>query len=418
MSKLKGHHAGRKRSGSFRDTSQYDFYPSTETFHHVFNRQLTGICTNSQKIVEDYVSHQAPGLMKEKEYDLGSFNKVFASKWLDDKQVVFGTKCNKLIVMDVYTGRKIQIPSLKSSDESTPAECPCGIHAISLNPSESLLATGGENTNDLAIYMLPTFDPVMVGECSHSDWIFDIEWVDDEFVLTGSRDSQLALWKVDLDNLDSHVTTEASSLQIPEYVIKKPEVVKLCDKAQKVRALCFDHNRKELGVLSLNAYFHIWDVETFSPVSSRRLFHPRENVCMAVSMDKTMYAVGSHSHINLVDPRSPNTLTTVISKYKGGGVRSLSFKGDILTIGTGVGRILFFDVAAGKYIETKAGAECSLKVSKGWLLHDENYREFFMDPIYPNAIYTHQYDHTGTRLFAAGGPLPAGLWGNYSGLWY
>jgi len=50
-------------------------------------------------------------------------------------------------------------------------------------------------------------------------------------------------------------------------------------------------------------------------------------------------------------------------------------------------------------------------------MHDDNYREFFMDHTYPNAIYTHQYDSTGTRLFAAGGPLPAGLWGNYGGLW-
>jgi hypothetical protein len=58
----------------------------------------------------------------------------------------------------------------------------------------------------------------------------------------GSRDSQLALWKV--DNLDSSELTEAKSLQFPEYVIKKPEVVKLCDKAEKVRALCFDNNRK------------------------------------------------------------------------------------------------------------------------------------------------------------------------------
>lgn len=73
----------------------------------------------------------------------------------------------QLMVMDVYCGRTIQIPSLKSSDESIPADCPCGIHAISLNPSQSLLATGAKNTNDLAIYMLPTFDPVMVGEVSH-----------------------------------------------------------------------------------------------------------------------------------------------------------------------------------------------------------------------------------------------------------
>jgi WD repeat-containing protein 40A len=59
---------------------------------------LSGKCINAQKIVDDYVSHQAPGLMKEKEYDLGNNNKVFASKWLDDKQVVFGTKCNKVYI--------------------------------------------------------------------------------------------------------------------------------------------------------------------------------------------------------------------------------------------------------------------------------------------------------------------------------
>ena len=50
------------------------------------------------------------------------------------------------------------------------------------------------------------------------------------------------------------------------------------------------------------------------------------------------------------------------------GVRSLSFKEDILTIGTGVGRVLFFDVRGGKYIETECGQECSLKVGKGWLV--------------------------------------------------
>jgi len=52
--------------------------------------------------------------------------------------------------------------------------------------------------------------------------------------------------------------------------------------------------------------------------------------------------------------------------------------------------------------------------------HDDNYLGFFMPQFnqeFPNAIYTHQYDETGTRMFVAGGPLPAGLWGNYAGLW-
>lgn len=36
---------------------------------------------------------------------------------------------------------------------------------------------------------------------------------------------------------------------------------------------------------------------------------------------------------------------------------------------------------------------------------------------YVPAIYTHCYDDSGTRIFTAGGPLPAPLVGNYAGLW-
>ena len=58
-------------------------------------------------------------------------------------------------------------------------------------------------------------------------------------------------------------------------------------------------------------------------IYNRRLPHSKENVCMAVSKPKILYAVGSQSHVNLVDPRSKNTLTTIISKYRGGGKCSL-----------------------------------------------------------------------------------------------
>lgn len=39
-------------------------------------------------------------MYKEHPIALGSMNKVFSSQWLSDRQVVFGTKCNKVLSID------------------------------------------------------------------------------------------------------------------------------------------------------------------------------------------------------------------------------------------------------------------------------------------------------------------------------
>ena len=67
------------------------------------------------------------------------------------------------MVFDVNTRHMDQIPSLPSSENSSPPEAECGIHAIEINPSRTLLATGGVHPNDVAIYRLPTLDPICVG---------------------------------------------------------------------------------------------------------------------------------------------------------------------------------------------------------------------------------------------------------------
>ena len=91
------------------------------------------------------------------------------------------------MVYDVNTRFMDQIPSLQSSENSVPPDQECGIHAIEINPSRTLLATGAKNANDAAIYRLPTLDPICVGEVAYNTSIsptrFKIKAYNDQSIL-------------------------------------------------------------------------------------------------------------------------------------------------------------------------------------------------------------------------------------------
>lgn len=101
---------------------------------------------------------------------------------------------------------------------------------------------------------------------------------------------------------------------------------------------------------------------------------------------------------------------------------------------------MFYDLRAGKYLESSINSSRTvvLKASRGFVVCYKVYvcsYYFYLITLYvyvqyPEedvdgaqnvkyvpAIYTHSYDSSGTRLFTAGGPLPATLTGNYAGLW-
>ncbi|KAL1117822.1 hypothetical protein AAG570_004137 [Ranatra chinensis] len=356
-------------------------------------------------------------MFREHPIALNNMNKVFCSQWLSDRQVVFGTKCNKLMVYDVVTEKIDQIPSLhglrEANHQGMMEGSANGIHALQINPSRTLLATGAKNSNEIAFYRLPTLDPVCVGQGAHRDWVFDVCWLDDRFLASGSRDTRLALWRL-ADDDDCPPTDP-----MPSYRHITPLDIKECKYAQKVRALAFNNPKKELAALSLNGYIHIWDIMHFKQKLSRKLPSCQENVCMAVQSTGSLYAVGCRSYTLLLDSRSLQAVKKISSRYSGCGIRSASFQGNILTIGTGVGMIMFYDLRAGKYLESSINSSRTviLKSSRGYVIPDEEFMDGYHQVKYTPAIYTHCYDYSGTRLFSAGGPLPANLYGNYAGLW-
>lgn len=369
----------------------------------------------TMKLASEYGTRHmlSNNMLKEYPVTLTNMNKVFCSQWLSHRQIVFGTKCNKLLVLDVSTRHLDHIPSLQSSENSHPPEQECGIHSIEINPSGTLLATGAKNSNDMAVYRLPTMDPVCVGEGAHSDWIFDQTWLDDQFLVSGSRDGSIALWRI-----TDELIEQISEAEIPCHKTIKPLLKKPCKQADRVRSLCYNQRAQEIAVVSLNGYIHCWNALKMKQVMSKKLPHTLENVCMATDDECQMYAVGSKANTDLLDSRTLQAVRKIPSRNSGCGIRSVSFKGNILTIGTGVGLMLFWDLRACKFLESTMNSNraVSLKASRGWVQRDDQFMGAFQNQKYQPAIYTHCYDQSGTRLFAAGGPLQCGLKGNYVGL--
>ena len=111
------------------------------------------------KFSSDFGARQAltKTIVREHRMVREDINKVFCSQWLSDRQVIFGTKCSKLMVVDVNSKSFHQIPTIRSSSErwsSLGDGEGVGMQAIAINPSRTLLATNALPSTQPAVYRL------------------------------------------------------------------------------------------------------------------------------------------------------------------------------------------------------------------------------------------------------------------------
>lgn len=117
---------------------------------------------------------------------------------------------------------------------------------------------------------------------------------------------------------------------------------------------------------------------------------------MSVSDDGSLYAIGCRTYTLLIDSRSLQLVKKIHTRYTGDflnflevlpvlviyllffclvGVRSTSFKSDLLTIGSGVGVVMFYDLRIHRYLESgvNSARTVTLRTSRGYIVCNKDY---------------------------------------------
>ncbi|XP_010633745.1 DDB1- and CUL4-associated factor 12-like protein 2, partial [Fukomys damarensis] len=413
-------------SHRLRPEEQMEPAGSRSVVHYLQRRSVGARGRPSLQAFGDQLQRSAvtrlPELLTERQLDLGSLDKVLASQWVNDRQVVCGTKCNTLFVLDVQTGH-ITPFSLMQDRRPRQAYAPSasGIRAIELNPSKTLMATGGENPNSLAVYKLPSVDPVCLGDApGFKDWITSIAWISDTVVVSASWDGTLLLWEVHPDMfMGSTVGQNMQGLPVYAHMCPRDRVIipgsNIRYGTSKVQALAFSGKRHELGAVSVDGYFHLWRAHsTLSRLHSFSLPFDNQNMCLTYCDDFSLYAVGSQSSVCLLDLRQGHLnagVQPVCSIDAGIGVHSISSYQHIITMGTGHGCLFFFDIRAQKLLMERSvtspdsfpepsGRKLRLMCGKGRLNPDDLWMNDFwgMEEIL-YSVYTHCYNWPEMKLF-------------------
>lgn len=408
-------------------SSKYIFVPYRSRVYETIRTRALKCVIESFRTLETYPSR---GYLLGREGSV-EISKVFASLWYDANSVLFGTKCNRLLLLDV--GKK-RISEIRRPDreERPSVHYPGrvdsgGIHALSLNPSRTLIATGGTDPRDIIVLDGESFKP-KISLVGHSDWVFGCAWISDKIVVSASRDCRVGLWNVESEHQGP------STRQTDPFM--NHTVLHYCENANQQSESGEQRNQSEDGVMMTRYPSRVREVK-YEPTnrfvaalcgdSSVKLLDPYDNlrkirtcrlpgrsmepVCLATQGNTI--AIGSLSEVTLLDPRQSgiyHAFANIASPDRYHGVRSIEFQDHALSFGTGSESLVIFDTRMMRHAQdtiTTDSPSCY-----GILRSDRNnWRSHVDRSIQYNgqssksALYTHKWHPQSPCIFIGGGPL-------------
>eukprot|EP01137_Pigoraptor_chileana_P036895 Opistho-2@33201 len=302
-------------------------------FVYASSREATGLAPRGHQRASLFSSaaRRFPSLAREDELPLEDTDKVFAAQWISHSELVLGTKCNKLLYYSTDTRRFLAIPMLRTHRTPVLNRTNCGINSIAISPSGGFLATGGENPDDVAVYRLPSFEPVALGQ-AHDDWIFTLTWISETVLVSGSRDGRVMAW----DLTEAEESPCASAYDDSEGGMTVALLSHtFCRDEHRAKVRASEHNgwRDQFATLTCDGGLKLWDSSRMECFSTTHMKEYKDTVCMSYDKEHSFYAIGTQSSVVLVEPRAGRGLFQIESLDENWGVRSVSATDVILTIG-------------------------------------------------------------------------------------
>ena len=335
-------------------------------------------------------------------------DKAFACAWLDERAALVSTKCHRLFRFDFRRGgggasaRRREIAMDVGGARG-------GARAIAQTKTRDRLCVSGGPGHDVIGFERGGEGDAIVPAYAlrgHEDVVFGMDFIHRDALASASRDGSLRIFRLPRETSEEECAVCAS----PVVSIEPTRGGCGSRSSEKLRGvkLVYDAPSPQLATISSSGTVYQFDASTPHVVSQEyKLRGFAETSCVAT--DGRVVAVGSRAHIGLIDFRMRGVVasfavhSTRRRSLSLSATRSLSFAPheSILTIGGGRENVDFFDVRMRRY----------LKHLEGRLGREP------LNDLHAPAIFSHEWDPTGTRLLVAGGPLLELIPGFYVGLW-